>query len=298
MEWPDFQCSPFNDPSWNGLLSPEFDVEKPEEWTAEDNKLFENALAEVDPDNPDFFENVAFRVPWKSIDEIKTHYQALVEDIEMIQSGSYPIPKYETDNQDTQDESQGRNENKSPSPAAKKTCNGAQQRRRGLPWTEEEHQLFLMGLNKYGKGDWRSISRYYVISKTPTQVASHAQKYFRRQNSSTPVDRRRPSIHDIQSVNPTTFPSVPPINTNYINNLPTMEEPNPFPSSNLLPMFNNNFDQPNFNGEFGDFSNVQNSTFPPIDTSFLATDQMLNQASTSYSPPCMFSSMQNQPWVD
>src|SRR5262245_28219766 len=62
-----------------------------------------------------------------------------------------------------------------------------------------------MGLNKYGKGDWRSISRYYVITKTPTQVASHAQKYFRRQTSSTPVDRRRPSIHDIQTVNPTNF---------------------------------------------------------------------------------------------
>lgn len=68
-----------------------------------------------------------------------------------------------------------------------------------------------MGLNKYGKGDWRSISRYYVITKTPTQVASHAQKYFRRQTSSTPPDRRRPSIHDIQSVNPTTLINEPPV---------------------------------------------------------------------------------------
>ncbi|XP_059670780.1 transcription factor DIVARICATA-like [Cornus florida] len=62
-----------------------------------------------------------------------------------------------------------------------------------------------MGLNKYGKGDWRSISRHYVVTKNPTQVASHAQKFFRRQNSSTPRDRRRPSIHDIQSVNSTSL---------------------------------------------------------------------------------------------
>lgn len=61
-------------------------------------------------------------------------------------------------------------------------------------------RLFLMGLNRFGKGDWKSISRYYVVSKTPTQVASHAQKYFGRRNSATPPERRRPSINDIQTV--------------------------------------------------------------------------------------------------
>lgn len=61
-------------------------------------------------------------------------------------------------------------------------------------------RLFLVGLSKFGKGDWRSISRNYVISRTPTQVASHAQKYFIRLNSMN-RDRRRSSIHDITSVN-------------------------------------------------------------------------------------------------
>ncbi|MBA0557691.1 hypothetical protein Golob_014740, partial [Gossypium lobatum] len=60
--------------------------------------------------------------------------------------------------------------------------------------------LFLLGLDKFGKGDWRSISRNFVISRTPTQVASHAQKYFIRLNSMN-RDRRRSSIHDITSVN-------------------------------------------------------------------------------------------------
>ncbi|MBA0593327.1 hypothetical protein Gorai_010276, partial [Gossypium raimondii] len=49
-------------------------------------------------------------------------------------------------------------------------------RKKGVPWTEEEHRMFLLGLQKLGKGDWRGISRNYVISRTPTQVASHAQK--------------------------------------------------------------------------------------------------------------------------
>ena len=45
------------------------------------------------------------------------------------------------------------------------------ERRKGIPWTEEEHRLFLMGLSKFGKGDWRSISRNFVISRTPTQAS-------------------------------------------------------------------------------------------------------------------------------
>ncbi|XP_020597905.1 transcription factor MYBS1-like [Phalaenopsis equestris] len=62
------------------------------------------------------------------------------------------------------------------------------------------NRLFLLGLEKFGKGDWRSISRNFVVSRTPTQVASHAQKYFIRLNSIN-RDRRRSSIHDITNVN-------------------------------------------------------------------------------------------------
>lgn len=105
----------------------------------------------------------------------------------------------------TQTNSGGSNGSKSSSkkkggkaPAAKTSD---QERRKGIPWTEEEHRLFLLGLAKFGKGDWRSISRNFVISRTPTQVASHAQKYFIRLNSLNKKDKRRSSIHDITSVN-------------------------------------------------------------------------------------------------
>jgi len=74
------------------------------------------------------------------------------------------------------------------------------ERRKGIPWTEDEHKLFLQGLERFGKGDWRSISRTFVTSRTPTQVASHAQKYFIRLHSVN-KDKRRSSIHDITSAN-------------------------------------------------------------------------------------------------
>lgn len=68
---------------------------------------------------------------------------------------------------------------------------------------------FLMGLRKYGKGDWRSISRNFVTTRTPTQVASHAQKYFVRQLTGG-KDKRRSSIHDITTLNIANTPSSSP----------------------------------------------------------------------------------------
>ncbi|XP_030526467.1 transcription factor MYBS3 [Rhodamnia argentea] len=81
---------------------------------------------------------------------------------------------------------------------AQGTCasNRRGERKKGVPWTEEEHRLFLIGLQKLGKGDWRGIARNYVTSRTPTQVASHAQKYFIRQTTAS-RRKRRSSLFDM-----------------------------------------------------------------------------------------------------
>lgn len=76
------------------------------------------------------------------------------------------------------------------------SSSSSRERKKGTPWTEEEHRMFLLGLQKLGKGDWRGIARNYVISRTPTQVASHAQKYFIRQ-SNVSRRKRRSSLFDI-----------------------------------------------------------------------------------------------------
>ncbi|CAA7402012.1 unnamed protein product [Spirodela intermedia] len=194
-------------------------------WSREDDKAFEIALATVMPFKEEVgeegdekrWEEIAAKVPGKTAGEVKVHYEVLVEDLRAIETGKVLLPSYvageKEKDRDPQQQQQpsGAGDKKgsalgslggfdSGGGHAKAGSKSEQERRKGIPWTEEEHKLFLLGLDKFGKGDWRSISRNFVISRTPTQVASHAQKYFIRLNSMN-RDRRRASIHDITSVN-------------------------------------------------------------------------------------------------
>ncbi|XP_050234065.1 transcription factor RADIALIS-like [Mercurialis annua] len=65
-------------------------------WTAQQNKAFERALAVYDKDTPDRWANVAKAVAGKTSEEVKRHYDLLVEDIKYIESGQVPFPNYRT----------------------------------------------------------------------------------------------------------------------------------------------------------------------------------------------------------
>ncbi|KAG2703431.1 hypothetical protein I3760_06G137100 [Carya illinoinensis] len=68
-------------------------------WSAKDNKAFERALAVYDKDTPDRWYNVAKAVGGKTKEEVKRRYQELVEDVQRIESGGVPFPKYKTTGQ-------------------------------------------------------------------------------------------------------------------------------------------------------------------------------------------------------
>lgn len=177
-------------------------------WTQQENKLFENALAHFDEDLPDRWEKVAEMVPGKTVDDVMSHYQDLEEDVSCIEAGLIPFPGYSSSSFTLDWESSSSDQGFEGLTQAYCVGGGKRlggrlaadhERKKGIPWTEEEHKRFLMGLKKYGKGDWRNISRNFVITRTPTQVASHAQKYFIRLNSGG-KDKRRASIHDITTI--------------------------------------------------------------------------------------------------
>ncbi|KAI4385972.1 hypothetical protein MLD38_003953 [Melastoma candidum] len=202
---PPLSCPSSNINSFQGLFLPS-------RWTPAENKLFENALAVYDVDTPDRWHRVASMIPGKSVEDVVLHYRDLELDVSKIEAGwfipgdpRYPSPRPPpfTSGATTSYLCDGFKPSYNFLFGGKRSSSTRpldHERKKGVPWTEEEHKLFLMGLKKYGKGDWRNISRNFVITKTPTQVASHAQKYFIRQLS-VGKDKRRASIHDITTVN-------------------------------------------------------------------------------------------------
>lgn len=155
-------------------------------WTFEEDKAFEMALV-ANWMQPDRVAKCRAAVPRKSLDAMHHRYALLEADVSNIARGAVRLPVYNASVMP------------SPPPVPKGKKGAGEERRKGVPWTEEEHRLFVAGLAEFGKGDWRSISRNYVLTRTPTQVASHAQKYFIRMNSGKKSDKRRSSIHDITS---------------------------------------------------------------------------------------------------
>jgi hypothetical protein len=65
-------------------------------WTSQQNKQFEKALAIYDKDTPDRWHNVASMVTGKSPEEVKRHYEILLEDLNSIEEGKVPFPKYKS----------------------------------------------------------------------------------------------------------------------------------------------------------------------------------------------------------
>jgi hypothetical protein len=63
------------------------------------------------------------------------------------------------------------------------------------------------------QGQWKQISRYFVPSRTPTQVASHAQKHFLRQSGAQKRRSRFSAVEEAAMAGAGGAPSAPALAT-------------------------------------------------------------------------------------
>ncbi|KAG0474696.1 hypothetical protein HPP92_014382 [Vanilla planifolia] len=173
-------------------------------WSWDEDKAFENALVKYTEDSNGRWENIAADVPGKTVEEIKNHYRILEEDVRAIELGLVPVPSYhdstsEVVGQEAKNLSSCKDSSHRDGQRSSEVSKLDWKRSKRIAWTEEEHRHFLLGLEKCGKGDWRSISRDFVLTRTPTQVASHAQNFFLRLNLDS-KDRKRPCVNDNISI--------------------------------------------------------------------------------------------------
>lgn len=110
-------------------------------WTAEENKLFEKALALIDRNAPDRWEKVAEMLPRKTVDDVMNHYHDLENDVGYIEAGLVPFPHYSSSVVPSsgftlEDWDGGFRRGY----CLKRARGSEQERKKGVPWTEEEHK--------------------------------------------------------------------------------------------------------------------------------------------------------------
>ncbi|XP_020571197.1 transcription factor DIVARICATA-like [Phalaenopsis equestris] len=113
-------------------------------WTQQENKLFEKALARFDTDTPERWLMVARMIPGKTVDDVVSHYQDLEEDVSCIEAGLIPFPGYSSSSLTLDWESDhGFDGLKQDYCFGGKRSGGRladHERKKGIPWTEEEHK--------------------------------------------------------------------------------------------------------------------------------------------------------------
>ncbi|KAM6573814.1 hypothetical protein CsatA_022141 [Cannabis sativa] len=68
-------------------------------------------------------------------------------------------------------------------------------------WTLDEHIIFLNGLNKFGSGNWAEISTLFGGTRTPIQIATHAQKYFNKMAKQKKLQGQPPTENETKKLN-------------------------------------------------------------------------------------------------
>ncbi|KAH6813255.1 Duplicated homeodomain-like superfamily protein [Perilla frutescens var. frutescens] len=118
-------------------------------WSREQDIQFEKAIVSYPEDCSDRWEKIAAEVPGKSAEEVKHHYELLVDDVTQIESGFVEVPCYNSSSDGSTghagDEGTGKKggnfgNSNGDSNHGGKSSRSDQERRKGIAWTEDEHR--------------------------------------------------------------------------------------------------------------------------------------------------------------
>ncbi|XP_064937315.1 transcription factor DIVARICATA-like isoform X2 [Musa acuminata AAA Group] len=98
-------------------------------WTQEENKLFEHAVAKrrFDKDTPDRWEKVAAYIPGKAVRDVVSHYRDSLDYVSEMEAGWVPCPGHDS------------SLSMQPPCVGGKRAASDQERKKRVPWTDEEH---------------------------------------------------------------------------------------------------------------------------------------------------------------
>lgn len=116
------------------------------QWSFDENKIFEHALAEVDHASPSLYRDISGRIPWKSVDEIQEHYHTLIQDLNSIHLGHYPQPVYNEEREEEEDEEDVELIQAGESSSRRKYT---RKHPKPTPWTQQEHQYRYLTVLKF-----------------------------------------------------------------------------------------------------------------------------------------------------
>jgi hypothetical protein len=118
-------------------------------WALEENKMFERALASVDWDAPDRWARVAAMLPGRTVADVMSHFDDLENDVHFIEAGLVPLPHCGPGGGGSQAAGFSLDWDAAGDLGFKRSCYVAggkrgrgpdQERKKGMPWTEEEHK--------------------------------------------------------------------------------------------------------------------------------------------------------------
>lgn len=139
------------------------------EWTKEENKKFESALAIYDEMTPNRWSKVAEIIPGKSVLDVMLQYKELVADVTDIEAGLVPNPRHFASSFALEYV-----DHRKIQTFSKRGKSYDHERKKGVPWTEEEHRFIQVNLLAMLLGFFKYVVDVDIFKKNPSNVGDQA----------------------------------------------------------------------------------------------------------------------------